>query len=95
MPYPDLVWTTLAAIGGLLLIGDASHLSTKGKWGVWLIFAAFLVQVYWEILHQAEASKLVWNMTSQWQVGYVTFVLVLGVCILICRRLKSRNQRKS
>ncbi len=49
MPYVDLIWTGMAAIGALLLI--ASLTNTKTKVGVWLIFFAFVLQTYWEITH--------------------------------------------
>lgn len=93
MPYPDLVWTLLASVGGLLLIEQTwSHLRARGKWGVVLIYAGFLFQVYWEILHQTASSNLVWNTTSQLQVAFVTFMVILSVILGIVIERKSRKR---
>ena len=92
MLYPDLVWTALATIGGLFLLGKKwSKLSGTEKFGVMLIYVGFLFQVYWEILHQTAASPFVWNSTSQWQVGFVTFMVVLS---LVLGRYTERKDRK-
>ena len=90
MPYPDLVWTVLASIGGLLLI--EGKLSTRGKWGVGLIYAGFLFQVYWEVVHQVEPSKFVWNATSQTQVGFVTLVAIISIWMAIRAERRSNSE---
>jgi threonine/homoserine efflux transporter RhtA len=86
MVFADLVWVALGISGGLLLIGDISKLNGKQKVGVILVFVAFLVQVYWEILHQAAAPALTWNLNSQVEVGYVTVLLVILVAFVYRRR---------
>jgi len=77
MAYPELVWTALVIVGGFLLIGDASQLSRQGRVGVMVIFAGFLVQVYWQILHQTETPPVTWNLLSQIGVIYVTVLVVV------------------
>jgi apolipoprotein N-acyltransferase len=77
MAYPELVWTALVIIGGFLLIGDASQLSRQGRVGMMVIFAGFLVQVYWQILHQTEMPPVTWNLLSQIGVIYVTVLVVV------------------
>ena len=76
MQYPELVWTAGGIIGGLLLI-DSLTLTTKGKAGIWIIFASFVFQAYWEITHP-------WTqVTSLVQVIFVTGVLIIGLGILM------------
>jgi hypothetical protein len=92
MLYPDLVWTVLATIGGLLLLGKKwSQFSGAEKSGVVLIYVSFLFQVYWEILHQAVTSPFVWNYTSQLQFVFVTFMVVLSLVIGIYTGRKDRK----
>jgi len=50
MQYPDLWWTALVTIGGYLTLGNREF-SNKEKWGICLIFAGFLFQVYYDISH--------------------------------------------
>jgi hypothetical protein len=78
MPYPDLVWTAGGIIGGLLLI-DSLTLTPKGKVGIWIIFAAFLFQVYWEITHPWASD------TGILQVICVTVILVVGLLYMWAR----------
>lgn len=77
MDYPELVWTGLVVVGGLLLIRDASQLSLQQRVGVMVIFAGFLVQAYWQILHQTESPPFTWNLLSQIGVVYVTALVVV------------------
>lgn len=76
MPFPDIVWSGLAIIGGLLLMRDASKLKTNQKVGVMVIFAGFIFQVYWVLLHQTEPGEVTWNMTSIIGVIFVSIMVV-------------------
>lgn len=92
MPYPELVWTLLVTIGGLLLIENPTRLSPRAKYGIGVIYAGFLVQVYWNILHKAPTSQFVWDTNSQWQVGFVTAMVILSV-VLIKRRERVSEEK--
>lgn len=76
MPIPGIVWSGLAIIGGLLLIRNASKLKRNQRVGVMVIFAGFIFQVYWVLLHQTEPAELTWNMTSKIGVIFVSIMVV-------------------
>jgi hypothetical protein len=78
MPFVDLIWTGMAAIGGLLLVDSLPNV--KGKVGVWLIFFAFIFQTYWEITHP-------WNHYSLILVIYVSFFAIFGVIMVLLSSL--------
>lgn len=85
MPFPDLVWTAGGIVGGLLLI-DSIGLNTRGKVGIWIIFASFLFQVYWEITHP-------WSReTSLSQIIVVTVILVVGL-LYMWARLRAKKSK--
>ncbi len=93
MPYPDLVWTVLGISGGLLLVTKSwKRLKTQEKWGIILILIGFLFQVYWEILHQSQTSNFIWDITSKWQVGFVTLMVILLIGIFF-RETKSHESK--
>lgn len=75
MPYIDLVWTGLATLGGVLLIGDDTFLrrtQNRKAWaGIWLIFVAFMFQVYWRFAHP-------WNAISVSHVIVVSVIIIFG-----------------
>ena len=93
MPFPDIVWSALVIIGGLLLIGDGSHLSKPGRAGVMVILSGFLFQVYWSLLHQTEPAKVTWNLASQIGVIYVTVMVVVMVLLVYPGPLGRRRKR--
>ena len=95
MAYPEIVWTALVIIGGLLLIGDASRLSKPGQVGVMVIFGGFIFQVYWVILHPTEAPALAWNLASQISVGFVTLMVVILLLLVYPGPLGRRRKRGS
>jgi len=87
MQYPDLIWTAGGIIGGLLLI-DSLSLAKKGTVGIWIIFASFIFQVYWEITHP-------WIMDiSLFAIGITTFILVFGLLILMVSRFRRRKMTR-
>lgn len=69
MTHIDLVWTGIAVVGGLLLIDSLT--TTKAQLGAWLIFLAFLFQVYWEFTHP-------WNSDSLWHVIDISVIIIFG-----------------
>ena len=84
MQYPDLIWTAGVIIGGLLLI-DSLSLTKTGTVGIWIIFASFIFQVYWEITHP-------WIMdVSLFAIGITTFILVIGLLVLVVLRFRRRK----
>jgi len=86
MPFPELIWTAGGIIGGLLLIESLS-LTTKGKVGIWIIFASFIFQVYWVITHPWIPGN------SLPQVIVVSVILVVGLTMIwIGRRVKKNNR---
>ena len=91
MPYPNLVWTVLGVIGGFLLI-DESKLRLRDKWGVGVIFAGFLFQVYWEITHP-------WTDSTTSLLIFVTGYLVIAFFFLVwpgwLRKRISQRKNKS
>jgi len=85
MLYPDLIWTAGGIIGGYLLIENSESLSNKGKWGVWVIFASFLFQVYWDITHPWVKAD------SPWELLYVTVLAVVGLVMFWCSMRKKKG----
>lgn len=85
MPFSELIWTAGGIIGGLLLI-DSLSLTTKGKVGVWIIFASFIFQVYWVITHPWIPDN------SLPQVIVVTVILVVGLPLIWIGR-KGKNKK--
>ena len=84
MLYPDLIWVAGGIIGGLLLI-DSLNLNKRGIVGIWIIFASFIFQVYWEITHP-------WIMDiSLVAIGVTTFILVFGLLILLALHIGRRR----
>ena len=72
MQYPDLLWTLLATVGGLLLLnGHEKELNKTNWWGVALIFIGFLVQVYYDV----RANPL--------QVIFVTVYLLIFIPLFV------------
>lgn len=92
MPFPSIVWTALAIIGGLLLIRDASKLKTTQRAGVMVIFGGFIFQVYWEILHQTTPAEGTWNLASKIGVSFVSLMVVILV-LLIFPELIGRRKK--
>ena len=80
MQYPDLVWTALAAIGGFLLLPKENEL-TKYNWaGIWMIFIAYLFQVYWELATNPKGGNLLG--VNENIVG-VTIILLIDGLLLV------------
>jgi threonine/homoserine efflux transporter RhtA len=92
MPYPDLVWSALAIIGGLLLIKDASQLSGTQKAGVMVIFGGFIFRVCWALLHQTEPEAVTWNLASQIGVGWVALLVVILLLLVYPGPLRRRRK---
>jgi len=83
LPFPELVWTACGIIGGYLLIENTDKLTNKGQAGVWVIFAGFMLQVYWGITHP-------WTSYSWWNIIYVTVCFVVGMVVYV--RLMKRKK---
>jgi len=76
MLYPDLWWTGMVTIGGYLTLGNHKF-SIREKWGIILIFAGFLWQVYYDISHP-------WaGIVSRVQLIYVTGYLVITIPLFV------------
>jgi threonine/homoserine efflux transporter RhtA len=92
MPFPGIVWSALAIIGGLLLIGDASKFKRNQKVGVMVIFGGFIFQVYWEILHQTAPVETTWNMASILGVILMS-VLIVPIVLSIFPELIGKQKK--
>lgn len=84
MPFPDLVWTAGVIIGGLLLI-DSLSLTKRGRVGVWVVFASFIFQVYWEITHPWVVGN------SLPEVIVTTVIIVVGLSLMLILWLRRRK----
>jgi len=87
LPYPDIIWTALVIIGGFkLLEGHEDSLNRRNYCGVLLIFAGFLVQVYWRLATNPAGVD----------VPGIVFVTILGVAgiFVVLIRMKRRLLRK-
>jgi apolipoprotein N-acyltransferase len=94
MPYPDVIWTALATIGGFfMLIGHEKELNRQNWWGIGIIFAGFLVQVFWELATTPTGPDI-------FGIVGVAIILFVGELVLIKpgwyrKWLTKRIQRKA
>jgi hypothetical protein len=77
MSYIDLVWAGMAVFGGLLLIEDFQT-TTKAKVGIWLIFVAYMFQVYWEFTHPWKWPDSLMQVISVSVIFIFSFSLAFG-----------------
>jgi len=94
MSYIDLVWTGMAVVGGLLLIGNLDKPDNTPpnvkyvKWGIWLIFGAYMLQVFWEFTHP-------WKSDSLWSVIDVSIIIIFGFTyVFLARKVKKLLKKK-
>ena len=90
MSYIDLVWTGMAVVGGVLLSEnfDNPNISRRTKWGLCLIFGAYMFQVYWEFTHP-------WKSDSLWSVIDVSIIIVFGFTyVFLAPKVKKLLKKK-
>ena len=94
MQYPDLIWTALVIIGSFsLLSGHEKNLNKTNLRGVYLIFAGFLVQVYWRLATHPTGGDI-FGINAN--IVGVTIIVVLGILfsIWLDRRRSLKSQSK-
>lgn len=79
MSYIDLVWTGMAAMGGLLVIERLTDCKTK--LGAWLIFGAYMLQVYWEFTHPWKWPDSLSSVID------VSIIIIFGFALAFRRQL--------